>query len=160
MLRALAVVTALVGLVGVVILTPSARSTSRATSPPASLSTTTVSFFPVITEPPTTEPPTTTTEAPPVTTKPPPPPPPAPYNPPGDVWWQLALCESGGNPAISTGNGYYGAFQFLPSTWWSVGGTGYPHEHSYETQLHFAQVLQARSGWGQWPGCAHKLGLL
>ena len=78
----------------------------------------------------------------------------------GSVWWRLAQCESGGNPAINTGNGFYGAFQFTLPTWQAMGGTGYPHEHSYETQLAMAQQLQARSGWGQWPGCAAKLGLL
>ena len=78
----------------------------------------------------------------------------------GSGWASLAQCESGGNPHINTGNGFYGAFQFTLSTWQAMGGTGYPHEHSYETQLAMAQQLQARSGWGQWPGCAAKLGLL
>lgn len=80
--------------------------------------------------------------------------------PSGDVWHRLAMCETGGkmdNP--NTGNGYYGYFQFSKGTWDSVGGTGYPHEHSYGTQLAFAQKLQARSGWGQWPACSRKLGL-
>ena len=77
----------------------------------------------------------------------------------GDVWWRLALCESGGNAAANTGNGFYGAFQFMASTWRSVGGTGLPHQHSYEVQRSFAQKLQARSGWGQWPHCSRKLGL-
>jgi pyruvate/2-oxoglutarate dehydrogenase complex dihydrolipoamide acyltransferase (E2) component len=78
----------------------------------------------------------------------------------GDVWHDLAMCETGGkmdNP--NTGNGYYGYFQFSLGTWQSVGGTGYPHEHSYGTQKAFAQKLQARSGWGQWPACSAKLGL-
>lgn len=30
----------------------------------------------------------------------------------GDIWWQLALCESGGNWSINIGNGYYGGLQF------------------------------------------------
>jgi hypothetical protein len=59
----------------------------------------------------------------------------------------------------NTGNGYYGYFQFALSTWQSVGGPGYPHEHSYETQKHYAQILQQRSGWGQWPHCSKELGL-
>ena len=78
----------------------------------------------------------------------------------GDVWHALAMCETGGrmdNP--NTGNGYYGYFQFALSTWQSVGGPGYPHEHDYATQLHYAQILQGRSGWGQWPACSRKLGL-
>ena len=31
-------------------------------------------------------------------------------------WDRVAACESGGNWAINTGNGYYGGLQFLPST--------------------------------------------
>jgi hypothetical protein len=84
----------------------------------------------------------------------------APSSAGGDVWHALAVCETGGkmdNP--NTGNGYYGYFQFSLGTWQSVGGPGYPHEHSYETQRSYAQKLQARSGWGQWPACSAKLGL-
>jgi LysM repeat protein len=77
----------------------------------------------------------------------------------GDVWARLAACESGGNPAINTGNGYYGAYQFSASTWRSVGGSGLPHQASLEEQTARAQALQARSGWGQWPACSAKLGL-
>ena len=32
-------------------------------------------------------------------------------------WDQVARCESGGNWAINTGNGYQGGVQFSPSTW-------------------------------------------
>lgn len=78
----------------------------------------------------------------------------------GSVWDRLAQCESGGNWAINTGNGYYGGLQFTLSTWQSVGGSGYPHQASREEQINRAQILQARSGWGQWPACAAKLGLL
>lgn len=78
----------------------------------------------------------------------------------GDVWGRLAACESGGNPrAVGGGGRYFGAFQFSLGTWRSVGGTGNPIDHPYGTQLAFAQKLQARSGWGQWPYCARKLGL-
>jgi hypothetical protein len=77
----------------------------------------------------------------------------------GSVWDRLAQCESGGNWQANTGNGYYGGLQFLPSTWHSVGGTGLPHEHSREEQIHRAQILQARAGWGQWPACSTRLGL-
>lgn len=83
------------------------------------------------------------------------PPPPA-----KDVWWDLAGCETGykyNNP--NTGNGYYGYFQFDLQTWQSVGGPGYPHYHSYETQKSYAQELQARRGWSPWPYCSEKLGL-
>lgn len=110
--------------------------------------------------------PTPPTTAAPATTAPPPPPttaPPAPARTganPNDpaTWDRLAQCESGGNWAINTGNGYYGGLQFSASTWRSVGGTGLPHQHSRETQIEMGKRLQARSGWGQWPACTRKLG--
>lgn len=76
------------------------------------------------------------------------------------VWAALARCESGGNPATNTGNGYYGLYQFSASTWRAMGGTGLPSEASAAEQTQRAQALQARSGWGQWPACARALGLL
>ena len=76
-----------------------------------------------------------------------------------DVWAQLAQCESGGNPKTNTGNGFYGMYQFTLETWQSLGGTGYPYEADAATQTAMAKKLQAQAGWGQWPGCADKLGL-
>jgi uncharacterized protein YabE (DUF348 family) len=76
------------------------------------------------------------------------------------VWAALAKCESGGNPRTNTGNGYYGLYQFSLRTWQGVGGSGLPSDASAEEQTYRAQILQARSGWGQWPGCARRLGLL
>ena len=76
-----------------------------------------------------------------------------------DVWAKLARCESGGNPATNTGNGFYGMYQFTLETWQALGGTGYPHEADAATQTAMAKKLQAQAGWGQWPGCAGKLGL-
>ena len=75
------------------------------------------------------------------------------------VWAQLAQCESGGNPKTNTGNGFYGMYQFTLETWQSLGGTGYPYEADAATQTAMAKKLQAQAGWGQWPGCADKLGL-
>ena len=77
----------------------------------------------------------------------------------GDVWAALAKCESGGNPATNTGNGYYGLYQFSASTWRAMGGSGLPSQASAAEQTQRAQALQARSGWGQWPACSKKLGL-
>lgn len=77
----------------------------------------------------------------------------------GDVWAKLAQCESGGNPATNTGNGYYGMYQFSLPTWKAVGGTGLPSDASAAEQTKRAKILQARSGWGQWPACSSKLGL-
>lgn len=77
----------------------------------------------------------------------------------GSVWDQLAACESGGNWAINTGNGYYGGLQFTLGTWHNVGGQGYPNENSREEQIARAEILLARSGWRQWPACTARLGL-
>lgn len=68
-------------------------------------------------------------------------------------WQGVANCESGGDWAINTGNGYYGGVQFLLSTWRSVGGSGYPHQNSPAEQAYRAEILKNRSGLGQWPHC-------
>jgi uncharacterized protein YabE (DUF348 family) len=76
------------------------------------------------------------------------------------VWDQLAQCESGGNWAINTGNGYYGGLQFSLSTWRGYGGPGYPHQQSRETQIAIAEKVRAATGgYGSWPHCSQQLGL-
>ena len=75
------------------------------------------------------------------------------------VWERLRRCESGGRYDINTGNGFYGAYQFVPSTWRGLGFPGMPHQAPGHMQDAAAQKLQARSGWGQWPACTRKLGL-
>ncbi|MEO8105140.1 MAG: transglycosylase family protein [Candidatus Saccharibacteria bacterium] len=75
------------------------------------------------------------------------------------VWDSIAACESGGNWAINTGNGFYGGIQFTLSSWQAVGGTGYPNEASKSEQIVRAKILQSRQGWGAWPACTAKLGL-
>jgi Transglycosylase-like domain len=129
----------------------------------------------------TTVPPTTTT----TTTAPPPPPPPPPttvppapapapapppavapnasgsgYNDPNNpaAWDRLAQCESGGNWAANTGNGYYGGIQFSLASWQGVGGPGRPDQASRETQIAMGQRLWNQGGWGHWPACSSKLG--
>jgi LysM repeat protein len=77
----------------------------------------------------------------------------------GSVWDQLAACESGGNWAINTGNGFYGGLQFTQSSWAAVGGSGMPNQASREEQIARGQILQSRQGWGAWPACSAKLGL-
>lgn len=134
------------------------RQTTTTTAPP----TTTTTAPPPTTAPPTTEPPTTAPPAtdPPMTT------PPAPSTGSGQLgdpyydgsWDKLAQCESGGNWAINTGNGYYGGIQFSLQTWRGIGGTGYPHEHSRETQIAMGKKLWEVQGWGAWPGCTSKFG--
>jgi LysM repeat protein len=75
------------------------------------------------------------------------------------TWDALAQCESGGNWAINTGNGFSGGLQFTQSTWAANGGTGSASNASREQQIAVAQNVQASQGWGAWPACAAKLGL-
>jgi uncharacterized protein YabE (DUF348 family) len=78
----------------------------------------------------------------------------------GTVWDSLAACESGGNWAINTGNGYYGGLQFSLGTWQAYGGTGLPSANSRETQIAVATRLRdASGGYGAWPHCSAQLGL-
>jgi resuscitation-promoting factor RpfB len=73
-------------------------------------------------------------------------------------WAALARCESSGNPlAVNKSGPYYGLYQFLPSTWRSVGGSGVPSEASPAEQTYRAKLLYARSGAGQWPTCGKLL---
>ena len=75
------------------------------------------------------------------------------------TWDALAQCESGGNWAINTGNGFSGGLQFTPSTWAAYGGTGSASDASREQQIAVAEQVQAAQGWGAWPSCAAQLGL-
>ncbi|GEL23512.1 hypothetical protein PSU4_24660 [Pseudonocardia sulfidoxydans NBRC 16205] len=81
----------------------------------------------------------------------------------GGAWDSLAKCESGGNWAINTGNGYYGGLQFDARTWAAYGGTQYaplPHQATREQQIAVATKMRdARGGYGAWPACSRKLGL-
>lgn len=80
--------------------------------------------------------------------------------PTSGVWAALAQCESGGNPSIVSASGtYHGLYQFSVATWQSVGGSGLPSQASAAEQTKRAQMLQARSGWGQWPACSQKIGV-
>jgi LysM repeat protein len=84
---------------------------------------------------------------------------PAVSAPSSGVWASIAQCESGGNWAANTGNGFYGGLQFTLSSWHAVGGAGYPNQASASEQIARAKILQARQGWGAWPVCAAKIGL-
>ncbi|MEO5652181.1 MAG: transglycosylase family protein [Marmoricola sp.] len=72
----------------------------------------------------------------------------------GSAWDRIAQCESGGNWAANTGNGYYGGLQFNLGTWQSYGGSGRPDQNSREQQIAVAErVRQAEGGYGAWPHC-------
>jgi peptidoglycan hydrolase-like protein with peptidoglycan-binding domain len=72
-------------------------------------------------------------------------------------WRALARCESGGNPRAVNPAGYYGLYQFSPSTWRSVGGSGLPSHASSREQTLRAQTLFRRSGSSPWPVCGRHL---
>jgi hypothetical protein len=77
----------------------------------------------------------------------------------GSVWDRLAQCESGGNWATNTGNGYSGGLQFSAGTWQANGGSGSAYTASRAEQIRVAQRVQASQGWGAWPSCSSRLGL-
>ncbi len=103
---------------------------------------------------------------PPPDAPPPPPPPPwgapAPEPPPPPQqaysvdWDAIAQCESGGNWAINTGNGYYGGLQFTPGTWHANGGAGSAANASREEQIRVAENVLANQGIGAWPVCGRR----
>lgn len=68
-------------------------------------------------------------------------------------WDAIAACESGGNWAINTGNGYFGGLQFTPSTWHAHGGSGMPNQASREEQIRVAENVLRTQGIGAWPSC-------
>jgi resuscitation-promoting factor RpfE len=71
-------------------------------------------------------------------------------------WDAVAACESGGNWAINTGNGYYGGLQFTMGTWRSNGGSGSPHNASREEQIRVAENVLKSQGIGAWPSCGRR----
>jgi resuscitation-promoting factor RpfA len=74
-----------------------------------------------------------------------------------DVDWDaLSRCESGGNWAINTGNGFYGGTQTSQSTWAAYGGLKYAARAdlaSREQQIAVNERILAGQGIGAWPVC-------
>ena len=68
-------------------------------------------------------------------------------------WDAIAKCESGGNWATNTGNGFYGGLQFTLGTWRANGGTGMPQNASREQQIAVAERVLATQGIHAWPVC-------
>lgn len=78
------------------------------------------------------------------------------------TWDKVADCESSGNWAINTGNGYYGGLQFSQSTWAAYGGTKYAPRADLATkqqQILVAEKTLAGQGPGAWPVCGPRAGL-
>lgn len=74
----------------------------------------------------------------------------------------LGMCESGMTATRNSGNGFYGAFQFMPSTWQNNApapyNQGLPHQAPLEAQKQAVQNLLSRSSiFTQFPGCANKM---
>ncbi|BCJ32083.1 transglycosylase [Actinocatenispora sera] len=79
----------------------------------------------------------------------------------GTNWDAIAQCESGGNWAINTGNGYYGGLQFSQSTWDANGGGQYAaraDQASRSQQIAVAERVKASQGIGAWPVCGARAG--
>ncbi|MFI5804659.1 transglycosylase family protein [Streptomyces sp. NPDC051561] len=77
-------------------------------------------------------------------------------------WSAVAACESGGNWATNTGNGYYGGLQFTQQTWAAFGGTAYApsaHQATQAQQIAVAEKVLDAQGAGAWGGCGAKAGL-
>ena len=76
------------------------------------------------------------------------------------AWDALASCESSGNWAVNTGNGFYGGVQFNQNTWERHGGLRYAPRADLATreeQIAIAEVTRARQGWGAWPVCSARV---
>ena len=74
-------------------------------------------------------------------------------------WDAVAHCESGGNWAINTGNGYYGGLQFSASTWAAYGGHAYASQAnlaSRDAQIAVAERVLAAQGPNAWPVCSKR----
>jgi resuscitation-promoting factor RpfA len=79
---------------------------------------------------------------------------------PDSEWDRVAACESGGNWAINTGNGYHGGLQFSQGTWASHGGGEYAssaNQATREQQIAVAERVLATQGRGAWPVCGRGL---
>jgi len=78
------------------------------------------------------------------------------------VWDGVAACESSGNWAINSGNGFFGGLQFTSSTWISFGGGRYApsaDKASRSVQIAIARRVLVAQGPGAWPVCSVRAGL-
>lgn len=74
-------------------------------------------------------------------------------------WDAIAQCESGGNWAADTGNGFYGGLQISPSTWRAHGGegfAGFPDDASRLEQIQVGKRILATQGPDAWPKCSSR----
>lgn len=86
--------------------------------------------------------------------------PPQNGDPTVEDWDKLAQCESNGNWAIDSGNGFYGGIQFDAGTWTANGGGKYgptANKASKEQQIEIATKVFRERGWAPWPACGKSL---
>ncbi|MHA6797523.1 transglycosylase family protein (plasmid) [Pseudonocardia bannensis] len=80
------------------------------------------------------------------------------------VWDRLAECESGQRWDSVSDPGYAGGLQLDLATWEAYGGAEYapsPEQATKEEQIAVATKLRDdRGGFGAWPACAARLGLV
>ncbi len=75
-------------------------------------------------------------------------------------WWQLALCESGGDWQMK--GRYQGGLSFHSDTWTAYRGKWLPkfaYQATPAEQIRVARKVLADQGWEAWPACSRKLGL-
>jgi LysM repeat protein len=68
------------------------------------------------------------------------------------TWDKIAACESGGNWAINTGNGYYGGLQFTQQTWAGAGGLAYAPRADLATRDQQIAIA-SKLALSNWPVC-------
>jgi LysM repeat protein len=73
----------------------------------------------------------------------------------GTSWDRIAACESGGNWAINTGNGYYGGLQFTQATWAGAGGLAYAPRADLATPAQQIAIASKLS-LSNWPVCGSR----
>lgn len=73
----------------------------------------------------------------------------------GGNWSAIAQCESGGNWAINTGNGYFGGLQFTQATWAGAGGLAYAPRADLATPEQQIAVA-SNLALSNWPVCGSR----
>ena len=77
----------------------------------------------------------------------------------GSALAAVAACESAGNRAADTGNGFYGGLQSTERTWPGYGGGRYASSANLATsgqQIAVAGRVLAGQGPGAWPACGRR----
>jgi hypothetical protein len=73
-------------------------------------------------------------------------------SPEAGYWYAVALCESGGDWSINTGNGYYGGLQFDQGTWEAHGGLEFASRADLASPAEQIAVA-SRLTYDGWPNC-------